>query len=152
MKTTIACAPGEIQRSWYVVDANQKVLGRLATVLADILRGKHKPIFSPHLDTGDFVVVVNASKVKLTGKKLTNKRYYQHSGYPGGLKVRTAEQLLQKKPEEVIRHAVKGMLPKNRLGRAMIKKLKVYAGPEHPHSAQMPIPLELPRARRATTQ
>jgi large subunit ribosomal protein L13 len=142
MRTTIA-PKGEIQRSWYVVDADRKVLGRLATSLANILRGKHKPTFTPHLDTGDFVIVVNAAKVRLTGKKLTDKRYYSHSGYPGGLKVRTAEQLLQKKPEELIRHAVKGMLPKNRLGREMLRKLKVYSGPEHPHSAQTPVPLKI---------
>lgn len=133
----------EVERCWYLVDAEGKILGRLVSELANVLRGKNKPIFTPHVDTGDFVIVVNAAKIKLTGKKRKEKRYYHHSGYPGGLKTISAEQLLQKRPEELIRHAVKGMLPKNRLGRQMIKKLKVYPGPEHPHNAQVPVPLNL---------
>lgn len=131
------------QRKWYLVDATGKILGRLASEIAKILRGKHKPLYSPHLDVGDFVVVVNAEKVRLTGRKWQRKLYYRHSGYPGGLKVETAEQLRQRKPEELIRHAVWGMLPKNRLGRKLLKKLKVYAGPDHPHQAQQPEPLEI---------
>jgi large subunit ribosomal protein L13 len=133
----------ELKYQWYLVNAEGKVLGRLASELAKILRGKHKPTFTPHLDTGDFVVVVNAEKVGLTGKKLKDKIYYRHTGYPGGIKEVSAEKLLAKKPTEVIRRAVKGMLPKNSLGRQMLRKLKVYAGPNHPHKAQNPVPLEL---------
>jgi large subunit ribosomal protein L13 len=132
---------GEVPRQWYVVDAQGKVLGRLASRIAMVLRGKTKPTFTPHLDTGDFVVVVNAAQVHLTGRKLDNKFYYRHSGYMGGLKETSARQLLAKKPEEVLRHAVRGMLPKNSLGRHLLKKLKVYAGGEHPHQAQQPAPL-----------
>ncbi len=132
----------DVKKTWYLVDAEGKVLGRLATNIAKILRGKHKPIFSPHVDTGDFVVVVNAEKIRLTGNKLKGKIYYRYSGYPGGLKAITAEKLLVRKPEELIRRAVKGMLPKNRLGRKIFKKLKVYAGPDHPHEAQQPERLE----------
>jgi large subunit ribosomal protein L13 len=132
---------GEVPRQWYVVDAQGKVLGRLASRIAMVLRGKTKPTFTPHLDTGDFVVVVNAAQVQLTGRKLDNKFYYRHSGYMGGLKETSARQLLAKKPEEVLRHAVRGMLPKNSLGRHLLKKLKVYAGGEHPHQAQQPAPL-----------
>jgi len=128
----------DLERQWFVVDASELPLGRAVTRIATILRGKHRPNFTPHVDTGDFVVVVNASKVVLTGRKLEQKRYYRHSGWPGGMKVRTAKQMLESKPTEVVRHAVKGMLPKGRLGRQMIKKLKVYAGPEHPHQAQKP--------------
>lgn len=128
----------EIEKQWYLIDANGKVLGRLASQIARILRGKDKAIFSPHLDTGDFVIVVNAEKMRLTGNKLKGKLYYHHSGYPGGLKAITAEKLMAKRPEELIRRAVKGMLPKNRLGRKVFKKLKVYAGPDHPHEAQQP--------------
>jgi large subunit ribosomal protein L13 len=128
----------DIAKTWYLIDANGKVLGRLASKIARILRGKDKAIFSPHLDTGDFVIVVNAEKIRLTGDKLKGKVYYHHSGYPGGLKTITAEKLLAKKPEELLRRAVKGMLPKNRLGRKVFKKLKVYAGPDHPHEAQQP--------------
>jgi large subunit ribosomal protein L13 len=131
----------ELEHQWYLVNAEGKILGRLATKLADLLRGKTKPIFSPHLDTGDFVVVVNAKKVTLSGKKMKNKIYYRHTGYPGGIKEMTAEKLLAKKPTEMIRMAVKGMLPKNSLGRQMLRKLKVYAGPNHPHEAQKPVPL-----------
>jgi len=141
MKTTFASRQTLTERKWWLVDADGKVLGRLATELADVLRGKNKAIFTPHVDTGDFVVVINAEKVKLTGKKLTDKMYYRHSGYIGGLKTISAGDLLVKKPEAVIQHAVKGMLPKNRLGRSMIKKLKIYAGPEHPHEAQQPVPV-----------
>jgi len=133
---------GEVQRNWYVVDAQDKILGRMAAEIAKRLRGKHKPEFVPHIDTGDFVVVVNAGKVKVTGQKLEKKKYYRHTGYPGGLKETTLAKMMESKPEEVIRHAVKGMLPKNRLGRAMLKKLKVYAGSDHPHQAQQPQALE----------
>ncbi|MCX8022224.1 MAG: 50S ribosomal protein L13 [Syntrophorhabdaceae bacterium] len=133
----------EIEKKWYVVDADGAVLGRLAARLADILRGKNKPTFTPHMDTGDFVIVINAEKVKLTGNKLNKKMYERHSGYPGGLKVMNARTMLSRKPEEVIYLAVKGMLPKNILGRHILKKLKVYRGNEHPHKAQMPIQLEI---------
>lgn len=129
------------QRQWYIVDASGKVLGRLASEVAKVLRGKHKPTFSPHLDGGDFVVVVNAKGVKLTGKKLEQKVYYRHSEYPGGLRSTTAENKLKTRPDAVVHLAVKGMLPKNRLGRRLLTKLKVYAGPEHPHQAQLPQPL-----------
>ena len=133
----------EIQRKWFVVDAQGQVLGRLATRVATILRGKHKPIFSPHLDVGDHVVVINAEKVQLTGRKLKNKQYRWHTGYIGGLKEVSAETMLRTHPDRVIEWAVEGMLPKNRLGRAMAKKLKVYRGAEHPHEAQQPQPLEV---------
>lgn len=133
----------EVERNWYVVDAENKVLGRLASELAKILRGKHKPHFTPHVDTGDYVIVINAEKVSLTGNKLKDKVYYRHSGYPGGIKSITAEDLKAKKPENLIRFAVKGMLPKNRLGRKLFKKLKVYAGGEHPHQAQEPKPIDI---------
>jgi large subunit ribosomal protein L13 len=132
----------EIDHKWYVVNAEGKVLGRLSTELAKILKGKNKPIYTPHVDTGDFVVVVNAGKVTLTGKKLKDKIYYHHTGYPGGIKEMSAEKLLAKKPTEMIRMAVRGMLPKNSLGRQMLRKLKIYSGPNHPHEAQRPIPLE----------
>jgi len=133
----------ELEHQWYLVNAEGKVLGRLATKLADLLRGKTKPTYTPHLDTGDFVVVVNAGKVALTGRKIKDKMYYHHTGYPGGIKEISAEKLLAKKPTEMIRIAVKGMLPKNSLGRQMLRKLKLYAGPNHPHEAQKPVPLEL---------
>jgi len=135
--------PSEIDRQWYVVDAAGKNLGRLASRIATILRGKHKPNYTPHLDVGDFVIVVNAEKVAVTGRKLRRKMYYRHSLYPGGLKQVSLEQMLQKHPTRVIEHAVRGMLPKNRLGRRMIKKLKIYAGDSHPHQAQKPKPLDL---------
>jgi large subunit ribosomal protein L13 len=128
----------DIKKLWYVVDAKDRVLGRLASDIANLLRGKGKPIFSPHMDTGDFVIVVNAEKIRLTGNKLKGKVYYHHSGYPGGIKGITAEKLLEKRPEELVRRAVKGMLPKNKMGRKVFKKLKVYAGPHHPHEAQQP--------------
>ena len=133
----------EITKDWYVVDGQEKILGRLASEIASRLRGKHKPIYTPHLDTGDFVIVVNAEKIRLTGNKLANKIYYRHSGYPGGLTETTAGKRLQEKPEDVLKIAVRGMLPKNTLGRAMLKKLKIYKGPEHPHDAQCPRVLEL---------
>jgi large subunit ribosomal protein L13 len=133
----------DVQQSWYLVDAENKVLGRLASELAKILRGKNKPEFTPHVDTGDYIVVINAEKVNLTGNKLKDKVYYHHSGYPGGIKSITAEDLKAKRPEDIIRLAVKGMLPKNRLGRKVFKKLKVYAGAEHPHQAQQPKLIEI---------
>jgi large subunit ribosomal protein L13 len=139
----------EIQRAWYVVDAEGLVLGRLASEVARILRGKHRPYFAPHVDTGDHVVVVNADKVILTSGKADDKLAYRHSGYPGGLRSTSYAELLEKSPDEMIRRSVRGMLPKNTLGRAMLGKLNVYAGPDHPHAAQRPEPLELPTARRA---
>jgi large subunit ribosomal protein L13 len=135
--------PGEIQRDWLIVDAEGKTLGRLATQIAERLRGKNKPQFAPHVDIGDFVVVVNAEKIAVTGKKLEQKIYYRHSGYPGGLRERTLKEQLNRQPTEVLRKAVKGMLPRNRLGRQQLTKLKIYAGPEHPHDAQAPTPLEV---------
>ena len=140
---TYAVKAAEIERKWYLVDAEGKTLGRLASEIAKILRGKHKPIFTPHLDTGDYVVVVNAKKIHVTGKKLKEKMYYHYSGHPGGLKTIALGDMLSKHPTRVIGLAVRGMLPKNRLGRVIIKKLKVYAGSEHPHEAQEPIPLEI---------
>jgi large subunit ribosomal protein L13 len=140
---TYSAKPGEIARDWYVVDADGKTLGRLATAIADTLRGKRKPQYTPHTDTGDFVVVVNAEKIQVTGQKLDQKRYYRHSGYPGGLRSRTLREQLERQPTEVLRKAVKGMLPRNRLSRAQLNKLKIYAGPEHPHEAQAPKPLPL---------
>jgi large subunit ribosomal protein L13 len=142
VKTYVA-TPTDRERSWYVVDAEGKNLGRLSTQIADALRGKRKPTYTPHVDTGDFVVVVNAEKITVTGNKRSEKRYYRHSGYPGGLKSRTLAEMLERRPEEVIRIAVKGMLPKNRLARKQITKLKVYAGPDHPHAAQKPEVLEI---------
>ena len=140
---TYSAKPGEIARDWLVVDAEGKTLGRLATVIADRLRGKNKPTFTPHVDTGDFVVVVNAEKIMVTGNKLDQKMYYRHSGYPGGLKERTLREQLERRATEVLRKAVKGMLPKNKLAAQQLTKLKIYAGPEHPHEAQAPTPLEV---------
>ncbi|MBZ4643258.1 MAG: rplM [Deferribacteraceae bacterium] len=140
MKTTWAKV--DMDKKWYLVDANDVILGRLASKIAKILMGKNKPVYTPFMDTGDFVVVVNAEKIKVTGKKLKDKKYYAYSGYFGGLKEKTLEEMLDRKPEDVIRLAVKRMLPKNRLGRKMIKKLKIYAGNEHPHAAQQPEKLE----------
>ena len=134
---------GDIQRQWHVVDASDVILGRLASQVAVLLRGKHKPVFAPHMDTGDFVIVVNAEKVALSGSKLDQKHAYRHSGYPGGLTAVTYSELMAKHPERVVEKAVKGMLPKNSLGRQMLRKLKVYAGPEHPHQAQRPAPFEI---------
>ena len=139
---TFSARNEDVERKWLVVDAEDKVVGRLATQIATILRGKNKPIFTPHVDTGDFVVVVNADKVRFTGRKWNQKKYYRHSGYPGGLKEIVANKLLQQKPEEIIKHAVWGMIPHNRLGRKMMKKLKIYAGADHPHEAQKPEVLE----------
>lgn len=133
----------DIDRAWFVVDAEDKILGRLATAIATRLRGKHKPEFAPHMDNGDFIVVVNAAKIKVTGNKLDQKVYNRHSGYMGGLKQTKLRNMFQRKPEYVLEHAVKGMLPKNRLGRALLKKMKIYPGGEHPHAAQMPQPLNL---------
>jgi len=138
VRTTYMAKPQEIQRKWYVLDAAGKPLGRLATEAARILRGKHKPIYTPHIDTGDHVIVINAEKVVLTGNKLKQKEYIRHSGYPGGLKRTRYEKLLQEKPELVVEKAIKGMLPHNRLGRAMARKLRVYRGPDHKHQAQVP--------------
>ena len=143
MQKTWNAKPGEVERRWYLVDAEGKTLGRLATQIADMLRGKGKPEYTPHVDTGDFVVVVNAEKIAVTGNKRADKKYYRHSGYPGGIKERSLNDMLERRPEEVIRHAVKGMLPRNRLARKQLTKLKVYAGPEHPHTAQKPTPMEL---------
>ena len=135
--------PAEVERKWYVVDAEGKTLGRMASEVAAILRGKNKPTFTPHVDCGDYVIVINAEKVAVTGKKRNEKIYKKHTGYPGGLREITFDKLQQKKPEEIIRHAVKGMLPDGKLGRQMFKKLKVYAGAEHPHTAQKPETLEI---------
>ena len=140
---TYSPKPGEITRRWHVIDATDVVLGRLASHTAQLLRGKHKPIFAPHVDTGDFVIIVNASKVALTGNKRTQKVAYSHSGYPGGLKQTGYEELLAKRPDKAVELAVRGMLPKNRLGRKILKKLKVYAGPDHPHAAQQPEPFQI---------
>jgi len=142
MKTYVA-TPADRQRDWYVVDAEGETLGRLATRIADALRGKRKPQYTPHIDTGDFVVVINAEKIRVTGNKLEQKRYWRHSGYPGGIKSRTLAEMLDRRPEEVIRKAVKGMLPRNRLARKQLTKLKVYAGPDHPHAAQKPKEMEI---------
>lgn len=140
---TYSAKKEEIQRSWHVVDANGKTLGRLASVVASVLKGKTKPVYTKHVDTGDFVIVVNADKIHLTGRKLDQKMYYSHSGYPGGLKSITAGKLLKTKPEDVVKKAVQGMLPKTRLGEQMLSKLKVYAGEKHPHSAQQPVEMKL---------
>ena len=142
MKTYVA-NPTDRERNWLIVDATGLTLGRLSTQIADALRGKRKPTYTPHVDTGDFVVVINAEKISVTGNKLANKMYYRHSGYPGGLKSRTLTEMLDRRPEEVIRLAVKGMLPRNRLARKQLTKLKVYAGPDHPHAAQQPQPMEI---------
>ena len=141
MKTYVA-TPSNRERNWLVVDADGKTLGRLATQIADALRGKRKPEYTPHIDTGDFVIVVNAAKVAVTGNKREDKLYHRHSGFPGGLRTRTLNDMLERRPEEVIRLAVKGMLPRNRLARQQLRKLKVYAGPDHPHQAQQPKPFE----------
>lgn len=145
---TFSPTPSDITRSWHVIDAEGMVLGRLATEVANLLRGKHKPIYAPHMDTGDFVIVVNADKVVLTAGKVDKKVAYRHSGYPGGLRTTKYADLMAKKPEEVVRKAVKGMVPKTSLGRSMLRKLKVYTGPTHPHAAQAPVPFDIPSARR----
>ena len=141
--TTVSAKPAEVRRNWYLVDATGKTLGRLSTEIARRLRGKHKPEYTPHVDTGDYIVVINAEKIRVTGNKLSDKMYHHHTGYVGNLKSISLEKLLIKAPEQVIQHSVKGMLPKNPLGRAMFKKLRVYAGPEHQHQAQQPQPLEI---------
>jgi large subunit ribosomal protein L13 len=143
VKRTYVTKPEDIERNWYVVDASGQTLGRLASEVARIVRGKHKPIYSPAVDVGDYVIVINADKVYVTGRKLDQKMYYRHSGYPGGLTEVSLRRMLEEHPTRVIEHAVRGMLPKNRLGRKMIRKLKVYAGSDHPHQAQQPEPLEL---------
>jgi large subunit ribosomal protein L13 len=140
---TISAKESEVEKKWHLIDADGLVVGRPASRVAAILRGKHKPIFTPHVDTGDFVVIINASKVRLTGNKLQQKAYYHHTGYPGGIKKEMAKDLMKTAPDEIIRKAVKGMLPKNSLGRRQFSKLKVYSGPEHPHSAQNPAPLNI---------
>jgi large subunit ribosomal protein L13 len=142
MRTYVA-TPATRERTWVVIDAAGKTLGRLATQIADTLRGKRKPEYTPHCDVGDFVIVVNAERISVTGKKREEKRYYRHSGYPGGLRSRSLEEMLERRPEEVIRLAVRGMMPRSRLGRAQLRKLKIYAGPDHPHAAQKPEPLEV---------
>ena len=142
-KYTYCAKTGDIEGKWYVVDANGAVLGRLASEVASRLRGKHNPLYTPHVDTGDYVVVINAEKIVLTGRKMDQKSYYRHSGYIGGLKTATAKELMGKRPEDLIRFAVKGMLPKNKLGRKLFNKLKVYAGDQHPHEAQQPQVLEI---------
>jgi large subunit ribosomal protein L13 len=141
-KTTLA-KPGQVEQKWYLIDATGKVVGRLAAAIARILMGKHKPAYTPHVDVGDFVVVVNCEKVRFTGRKMSQKEYKRYTGYPGGLKIESAEKMLAKKPEEILRQAVKRMLPKNRLARRQLEKLKLYRGPKHPHAAQQPVPLEL---------
>jgi large subunit ribosomal protein L13 len=143
MRTTYMAKPNEVERKWYIIDATDKTLGRLASEAAALIRGKHKPQFTPHVDTGDFVVVINAEKIRLTGKKMQNKMYYRHSLYSGGLKVTSAQDMIANKPERVIELAIHGMLPKNRLGDSLKTKLKVYAGSEHPHQAQQPEVYEL---------
>lgn len=146
---TFSPKPTDITRAWHLVDAEGLVLGRLASEVARVLRGKHKPIYAPHADTGDYVIVVNASRIAVDPSKAVEKRYYRHSGYPGGLRSRTLGELMERHPERVMRLAVKGMLPKGPLGRKMLRKLKIHAGPTHPHAAQQPRPLVLPYARRA---
>lgn len=147
---TYSPKPGDVTRAWHVIDAEDVVLGRLATEVATLLRGKHKPIYAPHVDTGDFVIIVNAEKVALTGNKREQKFAYRHSGYPGGLRKRSFGELLDSRPERLVEKVVKGMLPKNKLGRAQAKKLKVYAGPEHPHAAQKPQPREITKIAQVT--
>ncbi|GAA4568485.1 50S ribosomal protein L13 [Planotetraspora kaengkrachanensis] len=140
---TFSPKPNDVERQWYVIDATDVVLGRLASHVANLLRGKHKPIFAPHVDTGDFVIIINADKIALTGNKLEQKKAYRHSGYPGGLRAVTYGELMEKRPDRAVEKAVKGMLPKNALGRKMAKKLKVYAGADHPHQAQKPVTFEI---------
>lgn len=142
---TVSAKPGTVERAWWIVDADGQNLGRLASIIAETLSGKRSPWYTRHCDTGDFVVVVNAEKIAVTGNKLRDKKYYRHSGYPGGLRERTLAEQLERRPEEVLRMAVRGMLPKNRLGRKQLMKLKIYAGPSHPHEAQSPEPLRLTR-------
>ena len=147
MTKTYSPKAKDVQRAWFVVDADNAVLGRLASEVAHVLRGKHKPTFAPHMDMGDHVIVVNAEKIRVTGAKAEDKLYYHHSQYPGGLSEVPYERLARERPERIVERAIKGMLPRNRLGRQMARKLAVYAGPEHPHSAQMPVPLQLPGSK-----
>lgn len=140
---TVSTKPADVERQWYIVDGENLVVGRLASKIASVLRGKHKPTYTPHVDTGDFVVVINADKVRFTGQKETVKQYFKYSGYPGGVRLRSPKQMRETRPEFIVQHAVKGMMPKGSLGRQMLKKLKVYAGSEHPHEAQQPTPLEV---------
>ena len=140
---TFSAKPAEVKRDWYIVDATDKTLGRLASETAKRLRGKHKPVYTPHVDTGDYIVIINAEKIRVTGNKMADKMYHKHTGYIGNMKSISLEKLLQKSPERAIQYAVKGMMPKNPLGRAMLRKLKVYAGAEHKHAAQQPKPLEI---------
>ena len=149
--TTVSAKPGSVERRWHIVDAEGQTLGRLASVIAEVLAGKRSPWYTRHADTGDFVVVVNAEKIAVTGNKLQDKRYWRHSGYPGGIRSRTLAEQLERRPEEVLRKAVRGMLPKNRLGRKQLLKLKVYAGPNHPHAAQQPAPLRLTRVAEVSS-
>jgi large subunit ribosomal protein L13 len=149
--TTQSAKPGSVERRWHVVDAEGQTLGRLASVIAEVLAGKRSAWYTRHADAGDFVVVVNAEKIAVTGNKLQDKRYWRHSGYPGGIKSRTLAEQLERRPEEVLRKAVRGMLPKNRLGRKQLLKLKVYAGPNHPHAAQQPAPLRLTRVAEVSS-
>lgn len=148
---TVSAKQGSVERRWYVVDAEDQNLGRLASVIAETLRGKRSPWFTPHVDVGDFVIVVNAEKIAVTGNKLRDKLYWRHSGYPGGIRSRTLGEQLQRRPTEVLRMAVRGMMPKNRLGRAQLGKLKIYVGPDHPHEAQAPEPLRLTRVAEAAS-
>lgn len=141
--STISAKPAEVERDWYLVDASDKTLGRLASEIARRLRGKHKPVYTPHVDTGDYIVVINAEKIRVSGNKATDKKYFRHTGYPGGIKEANFTQMIDRHPEKVLELAVKGMLPRNPLGRAMFKKLKVYAGTEHRHTAQQPQPLDI---------
>lgn len=151
MYKTHSVKASEIQREWWVIDADGLILGRLAAEVAHVLRGKHKPVFAPHLDTGDHVVIVNADKVRLSGNKLADKRWYRHSGYPGGLRELPYDRLMQERPQLVVEKAIKGMLPRNRLGRSMSSKLKVYSGPNHPHAAQNPKPMTIKRKESGST-
>ncbi|OOC10221.1 MULTISPECIES: 50S ribosomal protein L13 [Thioalkalivibrio] len=141
--STISAKPAEVERDWFLVDASDKTLGRLATEIARRLRGKHKPVYTPHVDTGDYIVVINADKIRVSGNKASDKMYYRHTGYPGGIKEANFSQMIERHPEKVLELAVKGMLPRNPLGRSMLKKLKVYAGTEHRHAAQQPQPLDI---------
>jgi len=148
MRTTFIAKPAQVERKWYCIDASGHTLGRLSTEIAKILRGKHKPIFTPHVDTGDYIIVINADKIQVTGKKLDQKKYWRHSGYPGGLKETTMRTMMDKKPTYALEHAIKGMLPKNNLGRAIYKKLHVYAGPDHVHQAQKPEMLAIEQTKQ----
>ena len=150
MTTTVSAKPADVKHEWFVIDATDKVLGRVASEAALRLRGKHKAIYTPHVDTGDFIVVISASKLRVTGAKETDKIYYRHTGYPGGIRRRGYTEILATRPQDAVRHAVKGMLPKGPLGQQMLRKLKIYAGPNHPHSAQQPLALDIAGARRAS--